>query len=73
MGENYSLDARSAEQHEWYYYPQMYVDECLMFKVYDKKTGGPRFVFHTAFDDPQTSDDAPPRVSIEVRTVVYFD
>ncbi|MDA8539151.1 hypothetical protein N9K47_00235, partial [bacterium] len=60
VGENYSLDARSAEQHDWYYYPRMNVDECLMFKVYDKNAGGPRFVFHTAFDDPQTLDDAPP-------------
>ena len=48
-------------------------DECLVFKVYDKKADGPRFVFHTAFDDPRTPADAPPRKSIEVRTIAFYD
>ncbi len=73
VGENYSLDARSAEQHNWYYYPEMQVDECLIFKVYDKHEDGPRFVFHTAFDDPQTPSDAPARRSIEARVIIFFD
>ena len=44
-----------------------------VFKVYDKKEDGPRFVFHTAFEDPSTKPDAPTRKSIEVRTIVFFD
>lgn len=69
-GENYSL--RHSEQHQWYYYPRMAKDECLVFKVYDKKADGPRFVFHTAIDDPLTPPDAPPRKSIEVRGIAFY-
>lgn len=70
VGENYSL--RFSEKQAWYYYPQMTKDECLIFKVYDKKVDGPRFVFHTAFDDPRTPANAPPRRSIEVRGIAFF-
>ena len=49
-------------------------DECLLCKVYDKSEDGrPRFVFHTAFDDPSSPPYAPPRKSIEVRTIAFFD
>ena len=70
-GENYSL--RHSDAHKWYYYSRMRKDECLVFKVYDKKEDGPRFVFHTAFDDPSTPPDAPARKSIEVRAIAFFD
>merc|ERR1712192_165798 len=66
-GENYSL--RHSDAHKWYYYPKMTKDEALLFKVFDNKEDGPRFVFHTAIDDPDTPDDAPPRRSIEVRAI----
>jgi len=70
-GENYSL--RHSEKHMWYYYPRMAKDECLVFKVYDKKEDGPRFVFHTAFEDPLTPADALPRKSIEIRSIAFYD
>ena len=70
-GENYSLQHSSS--HAWYYYPRQTKDECLVFKVYDKKEDGPRFVFHTAFADPLTPADAPPRKSIEVRAIAFYD
>jgi len=70
-GENYSL--RFSEEHKWYYYPGMEMDECIVFKVFDKKVDGPRFVFHTAFDDPSSPPDAPPRQSIEIRTIAFFN
>ena len=70
-GENYSL--RHSTEHKWYYYPKLTKDECLVFKVYDKKEDGPRFVFHSAFDEPGTPADAPPRRSIEVRAIAFFD
>ena len=41
--------------------------------MFDKKADGPRFVFHTAFDDPATPGDAPPRKSIEVRAIAFYD
>ena len=68
MGVAYSPEQR------WYYYPRMMQDEALVFKVYDKKADGPRFAFHTAFEDPLTpAEGAPPRRSIEVRTIAFFD
>ena len=46
----------------------------LCVQVYDKKEdGGPRFVFHTAFTDPASPPDAPPRKSIEVRAIAFYD
>ena len=42
-------------------------------QVYDKKVDGPRFVFHTAFTDPASPPDAPPRRSIEVRAIAFYD
>eukprot|EP00440_Ansanella_granifera_P033888 gb/GFBE01036764.1/.p1 GENE.gb/GFBE01036764.1/~~gb/GFBE01036764.1/.p1 ORF type:complete len:330 (+),score=57.82 gb/GFBE01036764.1/:1-990(+) len=70
VGENYSL--QFSAKHMWYYYPQQTKDETLVFKVYDKAEDGPRFVFHTAFDDPQCPEAAPPRVSIECRAIAFF-
>jgi len=70
-GENYSL--RHSRAHRWYYFPRQTKDECLVFKVYDKREDGPRFVFHTAFSDPSSPADAPPRRSIEVRAIAFFD
>uniref|UniRef100_A0A7S4TBG3 Uncharacterized protein n=1 Tax=Alexandrium monilatum TaxID=311494 RepID=A0A7S4TBG3_9DINO len=69
-GENYSL--RFSEAHKWYYYPRMVKDEALVFKVYDKQEDGPRFVFHTAFEDPLTKPSSPARQSIEVRAIAFF-
>ena len=46
--------------------------EALLIKCYDSKTDGrARFVAHTAFDDPTTPPNAPPRESIELRTLVF--
>lgn len=69
-GENYSL--KFNEDHMWYYYPEQQFDEVLVFKVFDKKEDGPRFVFHTAFDDPSCPADAPPRTSLEARAIAFF-
>mmetsp|Transcript_24957 Transcript_24957/g.70279 ORF Transcript_24957/g.70279 Transcript_24957/m.70279 type:complete len:455 (+) Transcript_24957:91-1455(+) len=71
VGENYSL--KHSEDHKWHYFPRMTKDECLIFKVYDKKEDGPRFCFHTAFDDPLTTPSSPARQSIEIRSIAFFD
>eukprot|EP00658_Telonema_sp_P-2_P026714 TRINITY_DN20811_c0_g1_i1.p1 TRINITY_DN20811_c0_g1~~TRINITY_DN20811_c0_g1_i1.p1 ORF type:complete len:311 (-),score=61.02 TRINITY_DN20811_c0_g1_i1:41-973(-) len=70
VGQNYSMQFNPS--HRWYYFPKQTKDECLVFKTYDKKQDGPRFVFHTAFHDPRTPADAPPRRSIEVRAIAFF-
>merc|ERR1712107_302662 len=71
VGENYSL--KFNEEHKWYYYPNTVKDECLVFKVHDQLEVGPRFTFHTAFDDPLTPESAPARRSIEIRSIAFFD
>jgi hypothetical protein len=69
-GETYSVAYNP--NHRWYYVPEMRTDEALLLKCYDSKTDGrARFLPHSAFIDPTTPPDAPPRESIEVRTLVF--
>jgi hypothetical protein len=58
--------------HRWFYLPAMRKDETVLIKVYDSERDVARFVAHTAFTDPTTPEDAPPRESIEIRTVAFF-
>jgi hypothetical protein len=61
-------------QHKWFYAPAMGRDEVLLIKCYDSiNDGRARFVPHSAFVDPTTPAGAPPRESIELRTLVFFD
>jgi hypothetical protein len=43
-----------------------------LIKCYDSDTARARFTAHTAFEDPATPTDAPPRESIEIRTLAFF-
>src|SRR5258708_4197859 len=48
-------------------------DEADVFKVYDSaKDGRARFTAHSSFVDPTTPPGAPPRQSIEARTLAFF-
>lgn len=70
VGETYSVRFNPA--HRWYYVPELRAEEALLIKCYDSAADGrARFVAHTAFTDPTTPADAPPRESIEVRTLVF--
>lgn len=70
VGETYSVKYNPA--HRWFYVPQMRVDEALLLKCSDTRTDVPaRFTPHSAFLDPTASANAPPRESIEVRTLVF--
>jgi hypothetical protein len=72
VGETYRV--RYNPDHRWFYFPQMRRDEALVFKVYDSaKDGRARFTAHSSFDDPTTPEGAPPRQSIEARTLAFFD
>jgi hypothetical protein len=71
VGETYRL--AYSPRHEWYWFPRMRRDEALVFKVYDsEKDGRARFTAHTSFVDPTTPPGAPPRQSIEARTLAFF-
>lgn len=59
--------------HRLFYAPGMTTDEALIFKCYDLRKGVARFTPHTAFQDPTTSQDAPPRQSIELRAYAFFE
>ena len=70
-GETYAVTYNPAQR--WYYFPQMRADEFVLIRCFDSARQGPaRFSAHGAFNDPQTPADAPPRESIEVRTLVFF-
>jgi hypothetical protein len=59
--------------HRWYYFPNMQRSEAMVFKTFDSmKDGRARWTAHCAFDDPTSSPGAPPRESIEMRTLAFF-
>ena len=60
-------------EHRWYYFPKMQRNEAMVFKCFDSmKDGRARWTAHCAFDDPASRPDAPPRESIEMRTLAFF-
>ncbi len=57
-------------KHKFYYYPDMTVDEVVVFKQFHKfrnETKARMPVFHTAFPDPAADKDTEGRVSFEYR------
>lgn len=59
--------------HRWYYVPRMRPDEVFAFKLYDSDPKRPQWTGHTAFADPDSTEDSPPRQSMEIRTVSFID
>jgi len=57
--------------HRWYYTSRMQPEELFAFKLYD--SAGPRaqWTGHTAIHDPEAPADAPPRQSMEIRTICF--
>jgi hypothetical protein len=69
-GETSSVEYRDG--HRWYYFSEMRPDEVVLIRVHDSASDGrARLSFHTSFDNPLASG-APPRESIEVRSLVFF-
>ena len=63
-------------RHRWFHFPLQRRDEWLVFKHFDSAAearGLARAAPHTAFEDPTTPFDAPPRRSIELRAIALFD
>jgi hypothetical protein len=66
-------DVKFNPEHKWFYAPAMRDDEVMLIKCYDSADDGrARFVPHSAFVDPTTPAGAPPRESIELRTLVFY-
>jgi hypothetical protein len=69
-GETSSVEYKPG--HRWYYFSEMQPDEAVLIRVHDSANDGrARLSFHTSFDNP-LAVDAPPRESIEVRTLVFY-
>jgi hypothetical protein len=71
VGEIYHLAYDPAQR--WYYAPEMTPDEVLLIKGWDSRMDRSRFTPHGAFDLPDTPAGAPPRESIEVRTLAVIE
>ncbi len=69
VGETYNVVFNPS--HRWHYLPRQRPDEVLLLKCYDSRDGVARFAPHTAFVEPEIPRDAPPRESIELRTLVF--
>jgi hypothetical protein len=71
VGETYHMTFNP--EHVWYYLPNMRRNEAIVFKTFDSaRDGRARWTAHCAFDDPTSPPDAPPRESIEMRTLAFF-
>lgn len=78
-GETYAVAASDA--HKLFYMKDMTPDEVMLLKCFDSRGQGldggveglARHTPHTAFEDPQTPEDAPGRQSIEVRCLVFYE
>lgn len=69
----YGLNARHADQHQWYYFPKMSKNEAILFKQVDSDwTQKSRVCFHMAVRDLNAPKDAKPRESIEVRMLCFW-
>lgn len=70
-GETYAVAFNP--RHRWYWHPRQTPTEATLIKVYDSASDGrARLSAHTAFDDPTSATDAPPRRSIEIRALVFW-
>jgi hypothetical protein len=70
-GETSSVEFKPG--HRWYYFSEQQADEVILIRVHDSANDGrARLSFHTSFENPLAPADAPPRESIEVRTLVFF-
>ena len=58
--------------HRWYYYSDMRPDEAIVFKTSESDPERAQLMPHGAFDNPLAGEDAPPRVSLEMRGTCYW-
>lgn len=68
--ENYGLQFN--ENQQWYYFPAMTNNECVLFKAFADTPGSPEFVFHSSFSETGPASALPARRSIEVRAIAFY-
>ncbi len=70
-GETYAIAYNP--RHRWYWYPAANAFRGDSAQIYDSAVDGPaRLTAHTAFDDPSSPSNAPPRRSIEIRAMLFW-
>ncbi|KAJ7856703.1 hypothetical protein B0H14DRAFT_3085303 [Mycena olivaceomarginata] len=72
-GETYGVNYNSNQR--WTYFSKVTPDELILIKCYDSVQDGSVALYtpHTAFADPATPEGTPPRESIELRALVFYD
>lgn len=71
--EGETLGVKYSENHRWKYVRGMRPDEFVLIKCYDSSHPDVSLMTaHTAFIDPTTPKDAPPRESIELRALLFY-
>lgn len=66
----YGVTHNSAQR--WYYYPKMTAQEALLIKLWDTDPTQKFLTAHTAFADPGSGPSPAPRISIDVRCLLFF-
>jgi hypothetical protein len=67
-----SQGSRYSDRHEWWYFPDLTVDDLLVFVGFDSARPDVPSSLHVSFEDP-TVHDPVPRASIETRFFGLFD
>ncbi|KAJ7807367.1 hypothetical protein B0H14DRAFT_3764751 [Mycena olivaceomarginata] len=70
-GETYRV--RYDPEHRWKYLKGMTPEEFVVIKCFDSAEGVSVFTPHTAFLDPSMPEGSPPRESIELRALVFYN
>jgi hypothetical protein len=59
--------------HRWHWFPDMTIDEVIVFKSHDTDPTKACRVAHTAFTDPTCPAGVPTRASVEMRALAVFE
>lgn len=64
--------AKYNPDHRWAYFPNMTLDELLVWRSADTDPGNNKTVFHASFLDPSVAEAAIPRISIDARYLCFY-
>lgn len=66
-------EAKPSDHSRWYCYPQLGVNECLVFKQYDRSLSFSSDVWHTGLSDIGHYTNDPPRRNFDVRAFIVLN
>ena len=72
IGRIYNIAFNPAQR--WTFFPHMMPDEAVLLKCYDSSRGETaRWTAHGSFQPPNKPANAPPRKSVDLRTMLFWD